>query len=334
VLNPLDSIWTHLATEQPSAEYDSLDTWSVNDILTAMNEADKSVPHMVEAAIPQIARAVDLVVDRLRSGGRLFYAGAGTSGRLGVLDAAECSPTFNTPPELVQAVIAGGARAMFEAVEDAEDHREFAEEDLQQRGFEAKDVLVGITASGRTPYVIGALTYARRVGAATISLSCNADAVVSQYADVAIEVPTGTEVLMGSTRLKAGTAQKLVLNMISTATMVRLGKVYRNLMVDLRATNEKLVERSKRIIMFATGVSYGEAEELLNRADGQVKAAILMAAAGVEKSLAQTLLAEAGGFLRKALQAAQRNVADQEGFANEVQLKKVGGSAPDSGNGD
>lgn len=225
-----------------------------------MNNADKTVPDVVASAIPQITQAVETIVQRLRDGGRLFYAGAGTSGRLGVLDAAECPPTFNTPPDLVQAVIAGGSKAMFEAVEEAEDHWEFAEDDLRQRGFCAKDVLIGITASGRTPYVLGALSYARGLGAFTISLSCNTPSMVSQYADLPIEVPTGNEIVMGSTRLKAGSAQKLVLNMISTATMVRLGKVYRNLMVDLRATNEKLVERSKRIIMLAAGVSYEVAE--------------------------------------------------------------------------
>ncbi|SFU45067.1 N-acetylmuramic acid 6-phosphate etherase [Alicyclobacillus macrosporangiidus] len=302
MLKALDSIWTQLTTEQPNAEYDHLDTWSVREILVAMNAADKLVPDLVASAIPQITRAVEVVVQRLRDGGRLFYAGAGTSGRLGVLDAAECPPTFNTPPDLVQAVIAGGSKAMFEAVEEAEDHWDFAEDDLRRRGFSAKDVLIGITASGRTPYVLGAISYARGIGAFTISISCNTPAMVSQYADLPIEVPTGNEIVMGSTRLKAGTAQKLVLNMISTATMVRLGKVYRNLMVDLRATNEKLVERSKRIIMLATGVSYERAEELLAKSDGQVKVAILMAAGQVDRASAEALLERSRGFLRTALE--------------------------------
>ncbi|MCL6625900.1 MAG: N-acetylmuramic acid 6-phosphate etherase [Alicyclobacillus shizuokensis] len=298
----MDTIWTRLQTEQASERYRDLDEHSTLGILRLMNEADKQVPLAVERALPQIARAVDLIVERMHGGGRLIYLGAGTSGRLAVLDAAECPPTFNTPQGLVWAVIAGGRQAMFEAVEESEDHPEWAERDLQSLGLSNQDVLVGIAASGRTPYVIGGLQYAERVGAGRISLCCNPDAIASRYAQVAIEVVTGPEVLMGSTRMKAGTAQKMVLNMLSTATMVRLGKVYQNLMVDLRATNEKLVERSKRIIMLATGLEYVDAAKLLADAGGSVKTAIVMHEKHVPREQAEDLLAAAQGRLRQVLE--------------------------------
>jgi N-acetylmuramic acid 6-phosphate etherase len=293
-------IWD-LQTEQVHPKYDRLDISSTSEILQMMNEADHTVPAAVAKVIPEITRAVELIVDSLRQGGRLFYIGAGTSGRLGVLDAAECPPTFSTSPALVQGLIAGGHKAMFEAVEGAEDNAFSAQEDLAAVHLAAKDVVVGITASGRTPYVIGGLSYARTIGASTISISCNPGSKVSTYADVAIEVHTGPEVLSGSTRLKAGTAEKLVLNMLSTASMVRLGKAYRNLMVDLRVTNEKLLERAKRMVMVAAGVDYTTAERTLEEANGHVKTAILMARKGVDKTSADQMLAEANGFLRYAL---------------------------------
>lgn len=301
----MEAIWSQLLTEQPSDELSGLDLATPLEIVTAMNTADKTVAQAVEAALPQVAAAVDAIVLKLRAGGRLFYVGAGTSGRLGVLDAAECRPTFNTPPELVQAIMAGGPAALLEAVEGAEDSEELAAQDLNKRQVCAADVVVGVTASGRTPYVIAALDYARSVGARTVSITCNQCALISEHADVAIEVPTGAEILMGSTRLKAGTAQKMVLNMISTATMIRLGKSYRNLMVDLNASNGKLRERSLRIIMFATGLSYDRSAEALSRADGSLKRAILMILKDVDQQTADQLLDDAKGSLRAALEGAE-----------------------------
>lgn len=271
------------------------------DIVAMCNQADKTVADAVSLCLPEISHAVDLVVQQLQNGGRLFYIGAGTSGRIGVLDAAECPPTFNTPKELVQALMAGGAAAVFEAVEGAEDDPQMGGLDLQNHGVSQRDVIIGISASGRTPYVRGALQYARSVQAKTIALSCNKGAEISEWANVPIEVLTGPEVLMGSTRLKAGTAQKMVLNMISTATMVKLGKVYRNLMVDLKASNEKLVERSKRIVMQAAQCSYESAQRALAEAQGDVKAAILMLERGLHREHAQSILMEASGVLREAL---------------------------------
>ncbi len=299
----VDALWTKLTTEQPDKNYENLDTSTSLEIATMMNQADKAVPEAVAKSLPQIAKAIDLITERLKKGGRLFYTGAGTSGRLGILDAAECPPTFGTDPEFVQAIIAGGDKALYKAVEGAEDSFELGEEELKEHGLQSQDVVVGIAASGRTPYVIGALTYARASGAATISLACNAEAKISSIADVAIEVITGSEVLMGSTRLKAGTAQKLVLNMLSTGSMVKLGKIYRNLMVDLTASNEKLVERSKRIITFATGVSYDEAAQALMEANGHVKTAIVMIKRKVDALSAQNLLEQSEGFLRPIMEA-------------------------------
>jgi N-acetylmuramic acid 6-phosphate etherase len=296
----MSSIW-ELQTEQSHPRYAGLDVSSTRELLWMMNEADHTVPAAVRNALPSIEQAVDIIVERLKRGGRLFYIGAGSSGRLGVLDAAECPPTFSTPPGQVVGLIAGGQDAMFEAVEEAEDSAQSASEDMEAFGLSKDDVVVGITASGRTPYVIGGLRYAQKVGSAAIAVSCNTKSEVSQYADVPIEVETGPEVLSGSTRLKAGTAEKLVLNMLSTASMFRLGKVYHNLMVDLKVTNEKLLERAKRIVMVSADVDYQAAEAALEAADGHVKTAILMVKKGVDKARADTLLAEANGFLRIAL---------------------------------
>lgn len=305
----MQAMWA-LQTEQSNPQYDRLDVSSTGAILQMMNEADQTVPMAVAKVLPDVERAVELIIRAFSSGGRLFYVGAGTSGRLGVLDAAECPPTFSTSPIMVQGLIAGGRDAMFEAVEDAEDSWTSANDDLVAVQLRANDVIVGISASGRTPYVLGALTYAREVGCSTISLSCNADSAIGKLADVAIEVDTGAEVLAGSTRLKAGTAEKLVLNMLSTASMVRMGKVYRNLMVDMKVTNEKLLDRARRIVMSAADVDDETAEQALADAEGHVKTAILMARKSVDKIVARNMLDAANGFLRIALEEDLKVVDD------------------------
>ena len=290
-----------LRTETRNPRTVELDQMSVEQLLQVMNSEDRKVPDAIARAIPEIAQAVDLVVRSLRSGGRLVYLGAGTSGRLGVLDAVECPPTFGTPPDLVIGLLAGGEEAMFHAVEGAEDSTELAVDDLRRIGLSSADVLVGIAASGRTPYVIAGLAHARQVGAATVSIACNPGADVSHAAHVAIELDNGPEVLTGSTRLKAGTSQKLVLNMISTAAMVRLGKVYGNLMVDVRPTNEKLVDRAVRIVAEATGCPEDEAAHALAESGQHAKTAIVMILRGVGAGDARDRLARADGFVRQAI---------------------------------
>ena len=291
-----------LATEQANERTANLDQMSAVEIVTAMNREDQTVAQAIEQALPQIARAVDLITDKLAGGGRLFYIGAGTSGRLGILDASECPPTFSTDPELVQGLIAGGEAALVNALEGAEDDFDAGRDDLQQADLTGHDVVVGIAASGRTPYVSGGLTYARQVGAGTVALSCNAPAEISQLAEVAIEVVTGPEVLMGSTRLKAGTAQKMVLNMLSTASMVRLGKVYKNLMIDVKPTNKKLVDRACRILMSAANAEYDTAAEALQAADNRVKVALVMIKTGLSADEAQNRLDQVSGFVRAAIE--------------------------------
>jgi N-acetylmuramic acid 6-phosphate etherase len=256
----------------------------------------------VSKQLDQIEKLVQKVIASFQQGGRLIYIGAGTSGRLGILDAVECPPTFGTDPDMVQGIIAGGLKALTNAVEGAEDDEELAVRDLQKVSLASKDVVVGIAASGRTPYVISALRYAKQIGATTGSIACNKGAEISKYADVSIEVETGPEVLTGSTRLKAGTAQKMVLNMISTASMIGIGKVYKNLMVDVQATNGKLKERAKRIIMEATGVGANEAARYYGAAHGEVKAAIVMILLQCSYEEAKERLQKANGFVRKALQ--------------------------------
>lgn len=256
---------SRLTTETRNPQTMRLDELSTAEVLEIMNHEDQTVAQSVQKALPQITQAVDQIVKNFKQGGRLFYMGAGTSGRLGVLDAAECVPTFGTDPEMVQGLIAGDEKAMTVAVEGAEDSLTLGPADLKKRHLTDKDTVVGIAASGRTPYVIGGLDYARAMHAATISLACNADAEISQHAEIAIEVPVGPEVLTGSTRLKSGTAQKLVLNMLSTVSMIGIGKVYKNLMVDVKPTNAKLVERSKRIIMQATDADYETAATVFER---------------------------------------------------------------------
>jgi len=278
-----------------------IDTASVRDILEIINTEDHRVPIAVREEIPYIEQAVNIVVDAFRNGGRLIYAGAGTSGRLGVVDASECPPTFGTPPEMVQGLIAGGREAMFKAQEGAEDREENGAKDLEQLNLRPVDVVCGIAASRRTPYVVGAVKYARLRGAKTLFVTCNPRTEFTLDVDVAICPVVGPEVIMGSTRMKSGTAQKLVLNMITTASMIHLGKVYENMMVDLQMTNLKLVERSKRIVMTATGVDYSTAENALREADGHVKTALVMLLAGVGAEEARERLARANGFVRVAL---------------------------------
>lgn len=291
-----------LQTEAASSTLSELDTMGTAELVAAMNEQNRGVPAAVEQASEQIAAVVDAVTERLARGGRLLYVGAGTAGRLGVLDASECPPTFGTPPGLVVGIIAGGTQAIQKPVEYAEDNATAGARDLHDISVTEADAVVGISASGRTPYVIGALEEARSRGAFTASLACNHDSPISKLADVAIDVVVGPEFVAGSTRLKAGTAQKLVLNMISTLAMVKLGKTYGNLMVDLRATNNKLLARSQRTIQHATGVDAETAIRALTSVDGSVKAAILVVLTGIDPGQAKSALDEAGGFLRKAIQ--------------------------------
>ena len=294
-----------LTTEQINDRTTNIDQLQTVEIIELMNKEDETVTAAIKDVLPQIADAIDAIYQSLKNGGRLIYMGAGTSGRLGVIDAAECPPTFCTPPEMIQGIIAGGETAMFVAVEGAEDGRELGENDLKERNLRDSDIVVGIAASGRTPYVIGALEYAKQIGATTIALSCNQNAEISNYADHKIEVIVGPEILTGSTRLKAATAQKMVLNMMTTTSMIKLGKVYGNLMVDLHASNMKLVERARNMVMKITGASYGEAEQTLNAADQKVKPAILMIMGGVPLETANQLLEESNGFVRDAIEKAQ-----------------------------
>ncbi|MDQ0942569.1 N-acetylmuramic acid 6-phosphate etherase [Streptomyces sp. V1I1] len=293
-----------LTTEAFRPELADIDQLPTLEIARIMNGEDETVPAAVAAQLPRIAAAIDGTAERMSRGGRLIYAGAGTAGRLGVLDASECPPTFNTDPDEIVGLIAGGPSAMVKAVEGAEDSKELAAADLDALELTADDTVVGISASGRTPYAIGAVEHARARGALTIGLSCNADSALGAAADHGIEVVVGPELLTGSTRLKAGTAQKLVLNMISTITMIRLGKTYGNLMVDVRASNEKLRARSRRIVALATGASDEEIEAALAATDGEVKNAILTILGSVDGPTAADLLAKSHGHLRAALQSA------------------------------
>lgn len=295
-----------LTTEAFRPELADIDRLATAEIARIMNGEDQTVPAAVAARLPEISAAIDATAARMSRGGRLIYAGAGTAGRLGVLDASECPPTFNTDPADVVGLIAGGPSAMVTAVEGAEDSKELAAADLDALGLTADDTVVGISASGRTPYAIGAVEHARTKGALTIGLSCNADSALGGAAEHPLEVVVGPELLTGSTRLKAGTAQKLVLNMLSTITMIRLGKTYGNLMVDVRASNEKLRARSRRIVSLATGASDAEIEAALAATDGEVKNAILTILGQVDGPTAATLLSASDGHLRAALAAAPR----------------------------
>ena len=290
-----------LTTESRNKNTLDIDKVSTIEMLTKINEEEKKVAIAVEKEIPQIANAIDKTVERMQSGGRLIYIGAGTSGRLGILDASECPPTYGVSEELVQGVIAGGHKAIFRAQEGAEDSKELAVKDLKERNLNENDVVVGIAASGRTPYVIGALEYANEIGALTVSVTCNADSEVSKCAKISIAPVVGPEVVTGSTRLKSGTAQKLVLNMLSTGSMIKLGKVYGNLMVDVQTTNEKLVERAKKIVSEATGLSIEESTKVLNETNFDVKLAIFMVLSNLDKNEAKAKLDEAKGYIAKAL---------------------------------
>ena len=272
------------------------------DIVRVMNDDDAEIAAAVRDEADNIARAVDVIVDRIGAGGRLVYIGAGTSGRLGVLDASECPPTFSTPPEMVVGIIAGGNAALTQAIEGAEDLPEIAVTDLNDIHFCDRDVLVGIASSGRTPYVIGGIEHARQLGAATVGFSCNQDSPVSSVADIAITPIVGPEIVSGSTRLKAGTATKMVLNMLTTATMIRLGKTYENLMVDLSATNEKLRQRTNMLVRRLTDLSENEAAELLQACNGELKTAVVCHRLRLDPSSARVRLSASGGHLRVALE--------------------------------
>jgi N-acetylmuramic acid 6-phosphate etherase len=289
-----------LATEARNPASERLDELSTVEMLGVIHAADREAAAAVGAEIPRIAQAIDAITERFGRGGRLFYIGAGTSGRLGVLDASECPPTFGVSPDLVHGIMAGGDRALRSSVEDAEDDASLGAADLDAAGFSAKDALVGIAASGRTPYVLGAIGYARSLGALTIGVSCVPGSAVGAAAEIAISPATGAEVLTGSTRLKAGTATKLVLNMLSTGAMVRSGYVYGNLMVNVQMTNAKLVDRAGRIVSAITGLDRSAAERLLDEA-GSVKTAAVMAELGISREDAEARLASAGGKLRAAL---------------------------------
>lgn len=293
-----------LTTEESNPKSASLDEMKTAEILKTMNEEDQTIALAVQKVLPQIEQTVEGVVSAFKAGGRLIYTGAGTSGRIGVLDAVECPPTFSTPAELVQAVLAGGNGAMFTAVEGAEDDELLGASDLGKLNITKNDVVIGIAASGRTPYVKGGLVYANSCGATTVALSSNENSLIGKYADIKIEVVTGPEVLTGSTRLRAATAHKMVLNMITTASMVKTGKVYKNLMVDLNASNYKLRERAKQMVCTVTEVTYEKAEAVLETTDFDVKLAIVMIFTGVSKNEAEQLILASGGFVREAVKTA------------------------------
>lgn len=290
-------------TESRNPDTMNLDEMSAFEIVQAMNAEDKKVPEAIEAILPEIAAVVDKVVDTFEKGGRLVYVGAGTSGRLGVLDASECPPTYGVKPEMVVGLIAGGDTALRNPVEGAEDSRELGKQDLEKIDFSNRDVLVGIAASGRTPYVLGAIDYAKSLGAFTAAIACNNNSAIGNEADIALEVIVGPEVLTGSSRLKAGTAQKLILNMITTASMVRIGKAYQNLMIDVQQSNEKLQRRAENIVMESTGVEREEAREYLDKADNSCKLAVTMILTGKDADECKSLLEKAKGHVRMAVKS-------------------------------
>ncbi len=292
---------TTLVTESRNVASENIDMLSTIDMLKVINQEDQKVALAVEAIIPEIAKVVDLIAEAFQTGGRLIYTGAGTSGRLGILDASECPPTYGSDPDLVIGLIAGGYKAILKAVENAEDNEELGATDLQQIGFNHKDILVGIAASGRTPYVIGSMNYAKSVGAKVAALSCNANSPMADIADINITPIVGAEVVTGSSRMKAGTAQKLVLNMLTTGAMIRTGKVFGNLMVDVEATNAKLIQRQKNIVVEATGCSESQAAEALTQCNNHCKTAILMILLNINADLAASKLSKHHGFIRHAL---------------------------------
>lgn len=290
----------NLTTEKRNEKTMNLDELSIDDAMKIMNEEDQKVALAVKEVLPQIKPIIEETIKSFNKNGRLFYIGAGTSGRLGILDASECVPTFGVSPEMVQGIIAGGKKAMTMAVEGAEDSLELGKEDLQKACLTSNDIVIGIAASGRTPYVIGALEYANKIGATTATISCNKNSEISKYSTYSVEVDAGAEFLTGSTRLKSGTTQKLILNMISTISMIGIGKVYKNLMVDVQPTNSKLIERSKRIIMEATDCDYDTAKDYLEKG-GDVKTAIVMILTKTSKEEAKERLLNNKGFVKDAI---------------------------------
>ncbi len=290
-----------LTTESRNENTMDIDKISTLEMVKKINDEDKKVAIAVEKELPKIAEAIEHVVERIHKGGRLIYIGAGTSGRLGILDASECPPTYGVSEELVQGIIAGGNEAIFRAKEGAEDSKTLAVEDLKNKNINENDTIVGLAASGRTPYVIGGLEYANKIGALTISVTCNDNSEIAKIAKISITPVVGPEAITGSTRLKSGTAQKLVLNTLSTGIMIKLGKVYGNLMVDLKSTNEKLIERAKEIVCKATGVTIEEATEILNRTDFDVKLSIFMILSKLHRDEAKVKLDESKGYIAEAL---------------------------------
>lgn len=297
----------NLNTESRNANSMHLDQMSTMEMLYNINDEDKKIANAVEKVLPQIGVAIDNIYYALAKGGRLLYVGAGTSGRLGILDASECPPTFMTKPDMVQTIMAGGNNAFFTAIEGSEDKSFLGEDNLKEHGVTENDVVVGITASGRTPYTIGALRYASKVGAYTVSISSNEDSEISKYAECSIEVLVGPEVLTGSTRMKSGTSHKMILNMMSTITMVKLGKVYENLMVDLNVSNHKLMERAKYIIMEATNTVYEEAERTLLKTNNEVKPAIVMIETGATYEVVKNAIEVNNGYVRDAIKFIKEN---------------------------
>ena len=290
-----------MLTESQNQNTLNIDALSTEQIVEVINNEDKKVAHAVEKVLLQVVKAIDAIVEALRNGGRLIYVGAGTSGRLGVLDAVECVPTFSTPPELIQGLMAGGERAFVRSIEGAEDKPELGKADLQNTSLSKSDIVVGIAASGRTPYVLGALAYARELGVRTIAISCNVPAPILDAAAIGIGIEVGAEVITGSTRMKAGTAQKMVLNMLSTGSMIKLGKVYGNLMVDVQITNSKLANRANRIVQQIAQVDEETAQELLQQAQNSVKAAIVMHIKQVDYATARQMLDKHQGYLRRVI---------------------------------
>ncbi len=306
----MNSYFEHLTTEMINPSTRSIDECDTRDMLLMMNDEDQLVPLSVRQEIGDIAAAVDMLYTAIKNGGRMFYVGAGSSGRLGVLDASECPPTYGTPPELVQAYIAGGDTALRTAVEGCEDDVEGGKQLIVDKGITARDVVIGITASGSTPYVLGAIRQAKKIGAGAVGITTNRNSRISEIADICIAPVVGPEVVAGSTRLKSGTAQKLVLNMLTTGVMIKLGKVYNNLMVDLRASNTKLNDRSIRIVRTATGVSGQQALEALKQANMQVKTAIMMIKTGTSAEQADAILQRHEGRLKQAIRSV--NIANKD----------------------
>ena len=291
-----------LSTEKRNPKTENIDQLSTLEMVRLMNEEDKKVALAIEKILPEITQGIELIAEKLSQGGRLLYVGAGTSGRLGILDAVECPPTFSTEPEMVEGLIAGGYPAIFKAQEGAEDDESLGAQDLKAKNISSLDVVVGIAASGRTPYVLGALKLAQSLGVKTIAISCSQSPQIEEFADISLVALVGPEIITGSTRLKAGTAQKIILNMLSTGAMIKLGKVYGNLMVDVKASNKKLEERAKRIVMTVTGVDEDEAFQSLKLAKGNAKKAIFMIMSGLAPKLAEEKLQLAKGNLRLALE--------------------------------